>query len=103
MDTKTEEYNSNVQDLMSIIPTAMVAKHVFYLKDDDGTILDQSTRWVVNDYAIYSGSRGVYSIVPNFEEAFEFFLKAKDYKKFEAACAARRKELFGKGPNKKTK
>ena len=101
-----EEYELNVQMLMEIIPTAKVAKQRDILKDEeaDGEIIDTLIRWVVDEkYAIYSGIHDVYSIGQNFEEHFEFILKSRDYKKFVTACKARRKELFGKSVNKKTK
>lgn len=100
-----EEYESNVQNLMELIPTATVAKQRDILKDEtDGEIIDTFIRWVVDEkYAIYSGIHDVYSIGQNFEEAFEFILKSRDYKKFVTACEARRKELFGKSAHKKTR
>ena len=104
MMKKTEEYKLNVQDLMDMIPTATVAKQCDILEDTDGKIVDTLIRWVIDEkYVIYSGIRDVYSIGQNFEENFEFILKAKDYKKFVTACKARRNELLGKGANKKTR
>lgn len=84
---KKEAYSLNVQDLMQEISTSTVVKHVTYIDDF------QSIQWTVNGYTVYSSLRDVYSIDPHDREKFIFFLKAKDYKNFVAACEKRRAEL----------
>ena len=88
--TKTERYSFQVQDLMNVIPTSTVVKHVVYVDDF------RSIQWSIDGYIVYSSLRDVYSVGMDEKEKFEFFLKPKDYKKFVSACEARRKELFGK-------
>lgn len=87
---KKEKYALNLQDLMNVIPTSTVVKHVVYVDDF------RSIQWSIDGYIVYSSLRDVYSVGMDEKEKFEFFLKAKDYKKFVLACEARRKELFEK-------
>ena len=88
MLTKKETYLLQVQDLMAVIPASTVNKIVDQIDDT------RSIKWVVDGYTVHSSLRDVYSVNMDDTERFEFFLKARDYKKFVEACEARRKELF---------
>jgi len=95
---KKERYALNLQDLMDLIPAvSTIDKQVNDFKDKDtGKVIDRTIRWVIGDHVVYSGIRDVYSIGASDTEMFKFILKPTDYKKFELACEARRKELYGK-------
>ena len=98
----TQRYDLNFQNLMDAVPTSgSVAKQVDESKFNNKVYRDIT--WVVDGYMVYSASRAVYSVSPNFEESLVFSLKLKDYKKFVVACETRRQELFGKSANKKTR
>ncbi len=95
-----EEYQLNVQNLMDLIPTSIVAKQTDVLKDGR-RIISRSIRWVVGNYAVYSKSHWVHFINSDNTEQCEFHLKTPDYQAFVDACEARRAELFG--PKQKNK
>ena len=90
-----QEYLLNVKDLMDAVPTSTVAKIIDGFDEEDGTKY-RLIKWVVDGYAVYSDDRDVYSIEPDETESFAFLLKARDYKKFVAACEARRAETYKK-------
>ncbi len=85
---KAAAYSLQFQDLMDVIPTSMVAKHVDLINKK------RSIEWVVDGYVVRSSMLDVYSVGYNDTEKFEFFLKLKDYKKFVEACEKRRAEIF---------
>lgn len=100
--SKKEIYNLKLKNLMDLVAVSAVSKQVNdFIDEEDGEVLERSIRWVVGNYAVYSSMRDVYSIKNNNTEVFKFVLKRADYKKFEAACQARRQEMFGKQQRKK--
>ena len=85
---KAAAYSLQFQDLMDVIPTSTVAKHVDLINKK------RLIEWVVDGYVVRSSMLDVYSVGYNDTEKFEFFLKLKDYKKFVEACEKRRAEIL---------
>ena len=95
---KKESYSLRVQNLMGVIPTSTVEKHVTNMGDFSSIV-----QWSIGGYIIYSSFywHDVYSTSPNGKKHFEFFLEAKDYIKIKEACEKRRAELLEQTKSKK--